>query len=89
MMRAGSLHSTLLTVVPLQFGSMTPTKVSKLAAFTSEQRPSTDHQGLLARAAAKFAHVLRERNGYDLERLSHCRVDMDHIDEVISSSPKA
>src|SRR5947207_15932990 len=46
-------------------------------------------QGLLARAATELAHVLRERNGDDLERLSHRWVNMDHINEVISGGPKA
>ncbi len=88
-MRACSSHSTLLIVVPSSVRIDTPTKVSKLAAFTSFRRPSIDHQGLLARAATELAHVLRERNGYDLERLSHRWVDVDHVNEVISGSPKA
>ncbi len=43
----------------------------------------------LARAATKLAHILRERNGNELERLSHRRIDVNQVNEVISGGPKA
>src|SRR5260370_23611205 len=44
---------------------------------------------LLAGAAAQLAHVFGEGEGHELERLGHCGVDVDQINEVVGGGPKA
>src|SRR5260221_367029 len=51
--------------------------------------PSARHTPGSGGAATEPVDILGEREGDELERLGHRRIDVDHIDEVIRGGPEA